>query len=200
MTAGCSLPSTFPDSTETTPGRAGLAGLVVAAETHADTYQRSQFGQRWKDTDHNGCRQRDDILARDLHDVRHRGHCTVIAGTLTDPYDGRHVTFTKTRATNVQIDHIVALADAWRSGAWSWTPDRREALANDPNELQASAATTNQAKSDHDAATWQPADPTRACAWARQVIQIKTHWGLTADPAEADALATILNTCPTTTR
>jgi hypothetical protein len=136
------------------------------------------------------------VLARDLRDVRRRGRCVVVAGTLTDPYTGVRVSFVKARAEQVQIDHVVALAEAWRSGAWAWTLQRREAFANDLGVLQASAGPVNQAKSDHDPGTWRPPDPARACTWARQVRGIKIRWGLSADRQEADALAAILATCP----
>ncbi|MEJ2578953.1 MAG: HNH endonuclease family protein, partial [Kineosporiaceae bacterium] len=109
---------------------------------------------------------------------------------------GERVTFAKARASEVQIDHIVALADAWRSGAWAWTDERRELFANDFDEIQASSAAANRAKSDHDAATWSPEGADRSCTWARQVVEIKTHWGLSVDPDEAAGLATMLAACP----
>jgi hypothetical protein len=172
-----------------------LAGVTVAAEAHADTYQRTAFGQRWRDTDRNGCGQRDDVLARDLTGITRRGRCVVVAGALVDPYTGQQVTFVKARASEVQIDHVVALAEAWRSGAWSWTPDRREAYANDLTVLQASAGRVNQAKGDADAAGWSPDGGVRRCRYAGMVVQVKARWGLTADPVEVDALAAMIRDC-----
>lgn len=197
--AGCGLVLPTPTASSSTGSPSagtGLAGLVVAPESHAGSYVRDEFGQRWKDIDRNGCGQRDDVLARDLRVVRRQGRCVVVAGTLTDPYTGARVEFVKARAEQVQIDHIVALADAWRSGAWAWPPQRRESYANDLGDLQASAGPVNQAKSDHDPGTWRPSDPVRACTFARRVVAIKTRWGLTADQREADALTAILATCP----
>jgi hypothetical protein len=194
LTAGCG--QSLPTSVGSSSAGTGTAGLVVAAESHAGSYARKEFGQRWKDIDRNGCGQRDDVLARDLRDTRRQGRCVVVAGTLTDPYTGVRVSFVKARAEQVQIDHVVALAEAWRSGAWAWTLQRREAFANDLAVLQASAGPVNQAKSDHDPGTWRPSDPARACTWARQVVRIKIRWGLSADRQEADALAAILTACP----
>lgn len=179
----------------TVPATGALAGLTVAAEAHADTYQRDAFGQRWKDVDGNGCGQRDDVLTRDLTGITRRGRCVVVAGALVDPYTGQQVAFAKARASEVQIDHIVALAEAWRSGAWSWTPDRREAYANDLTVLQATAGRVNQVKGDEDAAGWSPAGGARRCRYAGMVVQVKARWGLTADPAEVEALAAMLGDC-----
>jgi hypothetical protein len=174
----------------------GPAGLTVADESHTDSYERDAFGSRWKDIDHNGCGQRDDVLARDLTQIRRQGDCVVLSGVLVDPYTGQRVPFNKSQAVEVQIDHIVPLADAWRSGAWAWSDERREQFANDLAEIQASSAGANRDKSDHDAATWEPTDPARACTWAQQVVEIKTRWGLSVDRAEASALTELLAGCP----
>lgn len=171
-------------------------GLTVASEAHAATYERGAFGQRWRDIDRNGCGQRDDVLLRDLTDVTTRGRCVVTAGTFTDPYTGATVVFSKRRASDVHIDHVVALAEAWRSGAWEWAPSRREVFANDPANLAAASASVNMAKADDDASGWLPADPGRACVYARRVLHVKAAYGLSADPAEAAALRGALTTCP----
>jgi hypothetical protein len=173
----------------------GPAGLTIAAESHQDSYERDAFGSRWKDIDRNGCGQRNDVLARDLTGVRRQGDCVVLSGTLTDPYTGQRVSFSKSRATEVQVDHIVPLADAWRSGAWAWTDERRERFANDLTELQASSAESNRDKSDHDAATWAPDGAARACTWAQQVVEIKARWELSVDRAEAEAITELLDGC-----
>jgi hypothetical protein len=175
---------------------AALGQLRVAPESHADSYERDAFGQSWKDIDRNGCGQRDDVLARDLSDVRKRNRCVVVAGTLVDPYTGQRVTFAKADAQKVQIDHRVALAEAWRSGAWQWTGERREQFANDLNNLAASEGSVNQGKGDDDAARWLPVGPARQCTFARQVVTIKVYYGLTADQDEATALRRALGVCP----
>ena len=175
---------------------AALRELAVAPESHAEGYRRDAFGRRWKDVDRNGCGQRDDVLARDLTGVRKRSRCVVVAGTLTDPYSGTRVAFAKADAQKVQIDHRVALAEAWRSGAWQWTAARREQFANDLTNLAAAAAAVNQGKGDDDAARWLPVGPARQCAFARHVISVKLAYQLTVDPQEATALRRALGGCP----
>jgi hypothetical protein len=175
---------------------AALGKLKVAPESHANSYARDAFGQSWKDVDRNGCGQRDDVLARDLTGVRKRNRCVVVAGTLVDPYTGDKVTFAKADASKVQIDHRVALAEAWRSGAWQWTAQRREGFANDLNNLTASEGRINQGKGDDDAAHWLPVGPARQCTFARQVVTVKAYYQLTVDQAEATALRRALGVCP----
>jgi hypothetical protein len=177
---------------------AELSQLTVAPESHSDSYERSAFGQRWKDVDRNGCGQRDDVLARDLVGAQKRNSCVVVAGTLTDPYTGERVQFAKARADDVQIDHRVSLADAWRSGAWQWTEDERERFANDLANLIATAGDVNQSKSDHDAATWLPVGAARRCEFARDVVAVKAAYRLAVDQAEASALSRALSGCPAT--
>ena len=175
---------------------AALGELRVAPESHAGSYDRDAFGQRWKDVDRNGCGQRDDVLARDLSGVQRRNRCVVVAGTLTDPYTGARVAFAKADAGKVQIDHRIALAEAWRSGAWQWASARREVFANDLRNLAASAGSVNQGKGDDDAARWLPVGPARQCTYARQVIAVKKVYALTVDPQEATALRRALGGCP----
>ena len=122
-------------------------------------YSRSQFGSGWVDADQNGCDTRNDILNRDLSDAqwRHRTHdCVVTVGRLADPYTGTTMPFVKTNASAVQIDHVVALSNAWQTGAFAWTASRRLLFANDPLELLAVDGTNNERKGDGDAATWLP--------------------------------------------
>jgi hypothetical protein len=175
---------------------AALGDLTVAPESHEQSYARDAFGQRWKDVDRNGCGQRDDVLARDLTDVRKRSRCVVVAGNLTDPYTGARVRFDKADAGKVQIDHRVALAEAWRSGAWQWAAARREQFANDLRNLAASDGQVNQSKGDDDASRWLPEGAARQCTFARQVIAVKAAYRLSVDPAEATALRRALGSCP----
>lgn len=115
--------------------RTELAGLKVRTSGSMSDYSRSSFGTRWKDVDANGCDTRNDILARDLKQIvlRTGSSCVVATGTLKDPYTGKTIEFVRGVSTSiaVQIDHIVALAAAWRTGARGWTPKRRLAYAND---------------------------------------------------------------------
>lgn len=177
---------------------AALGSLRIRPESHQTTYRREAFGQRWKDVDRNGCGQRDDILTRDLKNVQKRGRCVVVAGLLVDPYTGEQVRFAKADANAVQIDHRVALAEAWRSGAWMWTTAQREGFANDGLNLAASKGSVNQGKGDDDAARWLPVGPSRQCAFARDVVAVKSKYQLGVDPAEATALRRALALCPKT--
>ncbi|MFI7585977.1 HNH endonuclease family protein [Spongisporangium articulatum] len=192
--AGCEGLSTLSPAETVAP--ANLGDLKVRAESHADSYQREDFGSAWKDVDRNGCGQRDDVLARDLKNVKRKGRCTVVSGTLTDPYTGEKVTFRKAKAAQVQIDHRVALSEAWRSGAWAWGADRLERFANDLDNLTASAGAVNNAKSDYDAANWLPDGASRRCSYAKKVIAVKEKWSLSVDRAEAAALSRAIDKCP----
>ncbi len=121
-------PTTPPKSSTPKPATAGtaLAGvarLVVKGRAPKTGYTRSQFGQPWFDTDRNGCDTRNDILRRDLVSRQMQNPCKVLAGTLApDPYTGRSIRFVYGGASEVDIDHLVALSDAWQKGAASWPP------------------------------------------------------------------------------
>jgi hypothetical protein len=161
-------------------------------------YARARFGPAWADVDHNGCDTRNDILNRDLTNKRWRGgthNCVVVAGTLDDPYTGATLPFIKARAADVQVDHVVALADAWQTGASEWNDAQREKFANDPDELLAVDGKANEAKGDGDAATWLPPNEAFRCDYARRQIAIKRKYDLWLTPAEHDALARVLAGC-----
>jgi hypothetical protein len=149
--------------------------------------------------DRNGCDTRNDVLHRDLRSVIVRpstNGCVVLAGTFHDPYTGRTLTFSKDDADAVQIDHVVALSDAWQKGAQQWSPERRRAFANDPLNLLAVSGPANAAKSDSDAASWlPPARPGRCRMVARQVA-VKAEYGLWVTAAERDAITRVLSGCP----
>ena len=163
---------------------------------------RSSFGGSWADSDGNGCNQRDDVLLRDAVEVRTRpqGRCDhdVLAGTWLDPYTGRRLVFTDLKeprqAQAIQIDHVVPLSEAWRSGASGWSPDRRRAFANDLGNLLAVDGPTNMSKSDDDPAAWRPRKGFQ-CAYAARWIEIKTRWSLAADDSERRALEEMLGYC-----
>jgi hypothetical protein len=146
-------------------------------------YRRSQFGARWPDVDGNGCDTRNDILRRDLVDVRVRPSthdCVVASGILHDPYTGDTVTFVRGVRTSalVQIDHVVALGDAWQKGAQQLSQDRRTALANDPLNLLAVGGAVNEAKGDGDAATWLPPLRSARCPYVARQIAVKAAYRL----------------------
>jgi hypothetical protein len=175
--------------------RAELARLTVAGPREGGYQRTRDFGPAWSvDVDRNGCGTRDDILRRDLEQVRLRGRCTVIAGVLADPYTGRSVTFTKSHATAVQIDHVVPLGAAWARGARDWPQSERERFANDPVNLLATSAEANQSKSDRGPADWLPRAAFR-CAYAVQWIGVSTRYKLAVTPADKSSLATVLARC-----
>jgi hypothetical protein len=149
---------------------------------------------------HNGCDTRNDILRRDLTAVQVKvgtNGCLVLNGTLEDPYSARTIAFVRGTATSddVQIDHVVALSDAWRSGAQLLTAEQRQDLANDPLNLLAVSGPLNQAKGDSDAASWLPPNVAFRCPYVITQIQVKTRYALWVGSAEHDAMARVLTAC-----
>jgi hypothetical protein len=161
-------------------------------------YSRDEFGSAWPDVDRNGCDTRDDILNRDLgaREWRPGTHgCVVVAGVLHDPSSGRRLVFAKADAAAVQIDHVVALSDAWQKGAAQWDATRRRAFANDPLNLLAVDGPTNAQKSDGDAATWLPPRKSYRCRFVARQVAVKAKWKLSVTRAEHDAIARVLSRC-----
>jgi hypothetical protein len=185
------------------PGTAldALAQVEVKGRAPQTGYARDQFGDGWVDTDHNGCDTRNDVLARDLTDETFQAgthDCVVLTGTLDDPYSGHTIDFRRGEGTSedVQIDHVVALSDAWQKGAQQWTAAERTAFANDPLNLLAVDGPLNQQKGDGDAATWLPADRAYRCDYVARQVAVKVAYDLWMTPAERDAVERVLNTCP----
>ncbi|WNF01590.1 HNH endonuclease family protein [Streptomyces luomodiensis] len=176
-----------------------VSSLTVKGRAPKTGYERDEFGSSWVDTDDNGCGTREDILKRDLTDVKFRdGHCLVASGTLTDdPYTGRSVRFVRGRS-KVDIDHVVALSDAWQKGAQKWDRDKRVAFANDPLNLIAVDASANRRKGDGDAATWLPPNTAYRCDYVAHQVAVKKAYGLWVTSAEKDAMRRVLRGCPTT--
>jgi hypothetical protein len=168
-----------------------LAALTVAAESHQSTYDRDLF-PHWI-TITGSCNTREQVLKRDGTNVVVNSSCAATSGSWRSPYDGA----TWTAASDVDIDHMVPLAEAWSSGAWAWTTARRQTYANDLGgpELWAVTDNVNQSKSDKDPAEWQPSLTSFRCTYARAWIQVKWFYGLSVDSAEKSALTTMLNTC-----
>ena len=178
--------------------RTMLAGLPVKGRAPATGYERTgRFGKAWRDVDGNGCDTRDDILARDLSAVTTRDDCRVTSGALDDPYTGARIAFVRGEATSplVQIDHVVALFDAWQTGAQTLSQEQRIQLANDPLNLVAVDGATNQAKGAGDAATWLPPNTGHRCVYVSRQIAVKAKYGLWVTPAERDALQGLLAAC-----
>lgn len=176
-----------------------LAGLVVKGRAPRTGYTRAVFGPAWYDEATTGCDTRNDILRRDLTATTPTaGGCAVTSGTLDDPYSGRLEPFTRGRTTSgdIQIDHVVALANAWQTGAARWTPDRRRAYANDPLVLLAVDGRLNQQKSDGDAATWLPPNRGYRCSYVARQVAIKAVYGLWVTSPEKAAIERVLASCP----
>lgn len=174
-----------------------LADLAVKGRAPKTGYSRDEFGNGWASWQKCDTRQR--ILARDLTDVKlDEDGCTVLSGTLNDPYTGKVIEFKRGSDTSseVQIDHVVALSDAWQKGAQSLDSERREALANDDLELLAVDGQANSEKSDGDAATWLPKNKAFRCRYIARQIAVKIKYGLWITEAEHQAMARILSTCP----
>ncbi|RYV51875.1 HNH endonuclease family protein [Pengzhenrongella frigida] len=177
-----------------------LDSLEVKGRAPRTGYDRDLFGQAWQDVDRNGCDTRNDVLARDLTAVTFKpgtGDCAVLSGTLADPYSGQPIAFERGAETSadVQIDHVVALADAWQKGAQSWSPQVRAAFANDPANLLAVDGPLNQEKGAGDAATWLPPHKPFRCRYVIRQIRVKAAYGLWVTAAERDALARELGRC-----
>lgn len=176
-----------------------LATLAVADRDPRTGYTREQFGPSWADVDRNGCDTRNDILRRDLTDTRVEAgtrDCVIAAGRLVDPYTAAALVFEKGRGSAIDIDHVVALGDAWVTGAATWDPRKRAALANDPLNLLAVDASANRAKRDADAATWLPPEPGARCEYVARQIAVKAKYGLWVTADERDAMARVLERCP----
>ncbi|MFD0888450.1 HNH endonuclease family protein [Streptosporangium algeriense] len=170
---------------------ARLAALTVGSESHQDTYSRTFF-PHWI-TISGTCNTRETVLRRDGADVVVDSNCAAISGSWYSPYDGA----TWTAASDIDIDHMVPLAEAWRSGAWAWTTAQRRAFANDLDGPQLWAVTdnVNQQKSDQDPSTWQPSLPGFRCAYASAWIQVKWTYDLTLQSSEKIALQDMLSSC-----
>jgi hypothetical protein len=189
---------------DTAPAVSGSAlaaaeGLTVKGRAPKTGYSRDQFGEGWTDTDHNGCDTRDDVLHRDLTDETFRadegGDCVVTSGVLKDPYTGETIRFTRGHST-VDIDHVVALSDAWQKGARYWSRDKRVRLANDPLNLLAVDAPANRGKGDGDTATWIPPNTAFRCPYVARQVAVKRKYGLWVTSAEKSAMEKVLDTCP----
>jgi hypothetical protein len=176
---------------------AAVAKLTVKGRAPKTGYTRAQFGQAWFDTDRNGCDTRNDILRRDLGNRQMQNACKVLAGALApDPYTDTTIRFVYGGASEVDIDHVVALSDAWQKGAASWSPGKRLALANDPLNLLAVDASTNRSKGDGDTATWLPPNKAYRCTYVARQVAVKGKYALWVTSAERDAMTRVLSTCP----
>jgi hypothetical protein len=170
--------------------RSQLGALTVAPAGSMRGYARGKF-PTWRQTGGN-CNVRDEVLRRDGTKVKTSG-CNVVAGTWTSAYDGKVLD----APGKVEIDHVVPLADAWRSGASTWADARREDFANDLDrpELMAVSTAANRAKGDQDPSRWRPDRTGAWCDYAGDWIAVKAHWRLTVTPTEKAALTEMLGSC-----
>lgn len=177
-----------------------LAVLPIKGAAPTPGYEdRAMYGQAWADVDINGCDTRNDILKRDLTSVVFADdvHCKVESGILADPYTAKTIHFQRGPETSsaVQIDHVVALGDAWQKGAQQLTGAQRMAFANDPLNLQATDGPTDVQKADSDAAAWLPPNKSYRCDYVARQISVKATYNLWITQAEHDAMASVLGDC-----
>jgi hypothetical protein len=175
---------------QVTKGRAAKTG-----------YTRAQFGQTWADVDRNGCDTRNDILKRDLTGEVFKEktrECVVLSGTLIDPFSGETINFVRGNVSSmeVQIDHVVAMSNAWQTGAFKLSVKERTAFANDPMNLLAVKGRLNSQKGDGDAATWLPPLKSFRCDYVARQIAVKIKYKLWFTAPEKEAMIRILKSCP----
>lgn len=173
-----------------------LNKLVIKNRTSNDDYIREKFGSGW--VNNKGCDTRNIILNRDLIDAKIDDKCNVISGILNDPYTGKIINFTRGTNTSddIQIDHVVALSNAWQTGAERLSNQQRIDLANDPLELLAVDGSANQQKSDGDASVWLPLNKSFRCQYIARQIAVKQKYSLWVTSDEFNTMTNILDKCP----
>jgi hypothetical protein len=173
-----------------------LEKLAVKGKAPKTGYERNLFSDGWGEIA--GCDVRNFILKRDLKNVTLRDSCKVNTGILNDPYTRKVIRFKYGVGTSsaVQIDHVVALSDAWQKGAQKFPPAKRYALYNDPLNLLAVDGPTNSSKGDSDASAWLPPNKSYRCAYVARQIAVKLKYGIWVIAAEKTAMQGILSSCP----
>ena len=175
-----------------------LNKLPVKGRAPKTGYSREQF-PHWKDPDKNGCDSRNDILKRDLTKVFFKAdtnNCKVIEGTLLDPYSNKLIEFDLSKsASTIDIDHVVALSNAWQTGAFQLTLTQRTNFANDPLNLLAVDFILNRQKGDADAATWLPPYKSYRCTYVARQVAVKTKYKLWVTAPEKAAISNLLTAC-----
>jgi hypothetical protein len=168
---------------------AELSNVCVAPEDLSVPYDRDADWGKWQ-SQGRGCDTRKVVLQQQGRGVRTVGDCKIVAGAWTSVYDGAVLT----SARQVQIDHLVPVKEANRSGARGWTREQREAFYNDPSNLVAVSVRSNEQKSDGDPARWRPV-VAEWCDYARRYVAVKAKYGLSVDPQERAALDQMDATC-----
>lgn len=176
--------------------REATLALAVKGRAPKTGYARDEFGSGWIDVDRNGCDTRNDMLKKRLTDLTMSGPCKVMSGTLDDPFTGVSIEFIRGGTSEVDVDHLVALSDAWQKGAAQWDFATRVAFANDPLNLEPVDSSANRQKGDSDAATWLPPNKAYRCHYVARQVAVKTKYGLWVTQAEQAAILRVLDTCP----
>ena len=172
-----------------------LEKLEVKGRAPKTGYSREQFYDGWPDVD--GCSLRQRILKRELGDSAVLDGCNVVAGEYDEPYTGEHKVLTeRAQIAEIQIDHVVALSDAWQKGAQGLSVEQRYKIATDPLNLLAVDGEANRQKSDGDAATWLPKNKKFRCQYVARQVSVKYKYGLWITKAEKEAIQRILTNCP----
>lgn len=193
-------PEEISEKDETTPdstlAKDVLESLAVHEKNTSEKYYRKLFYDSWGLTA-SGCNTREAVLARDLTDVVLKG-CKVQTGTLNDPYTGKEISFVRGQDTSsvVQIDHVVALSNAWATGAYAFSPELRYEISQDPLNLLAVEGEANQEKLDQDASDWLPSNEKFQCQYVARQISVKAKYHLWVTPAEKSKMQLVLATCP----
>lgn len=186
------------ETLSSSPAGEVLEQLAVKGRAPKTGYKRAQFSEGWADAP--GCNVRNQILRRDMTGVItvSETDCTVVQGNLQDPYTGKSIMFAKGADTSddVQIDHVVALSNAWQTGAQQLTAEKRHSIANDPLNLLAVDGPTNNKKGDSDAATWLPPNKGYRCRYVARQIAVKQKYALWVTSPERDAMRKVLQVCP----
>jgi len=186
-----------------TSGLSVIEAQVTKGRAPKTGYTRAQFGPDLtkSDFDRNGCDTRNDILKRDLTKIvvkEKTKSCVVMSGVLVDPFSGESINFAQgvKTSSDIQIDHLVALSNAWQTGALMLTADQRKAFANDPLNLLAVKGKLNSQKGESDAATWLPPLKSYRCDYVSRQIAVKMKYKLWFTAPEKEAMIRILKTCP----
>jgi hypothetical protein len=189
------LPTTAPAAAN--DALTALNQLEVKGRAAKTGYSRAQF-PHWSDPDRNGCDARNDTLKRDLTNITYKvgtRDCKVVGGQLLDPFSGKSITFSSTKS-NIDIDHLVALSNAWQTGAAYFDKAKRTQIANDPLNLLAVDAKLNRQKGDGDAATWLPPAKSFRCEYVAAQIAVKVKYSLWLTAPEKSAMSKVLESCP----
>jgi hypothetical protein len=213
FTQQCSTPTTtssvspttssISSTTTTTTGKPTVVGSALALlqtlrveNEYQVGYDRALF-DHWRDIDGDGCDSRDQVLKRDSISLPQVDpvNCNVIAGDWVSPYDGGKWS----NPSDIDIDHVVALKEAWDSGAWAWSAAQRKAFANDTSDSRTLLAVTdsvNQSKSDKDPSNWLPPLQSYTCTYLGNWIAVKVRWSLSMDSSEYGRIKNLLqSTC-----